>query len=374
MIIKNACVLNKDFKFQRCNLEIQDGKFSSVSFEDMPDGIDLDGKLIVPGLIDIHTHGSAGAQAEDRDPCAISIMSDYLLKQGTTAFAATFPALSYEHTVEAITNIKQYIANGEKYSRIAGIHMEGPYYSLARKGGQDEAVFRNPDVQEFCDLNQHAGGMIKMISLAPELEGSMDFIQAVSKECVVSIGHTDCDYETAMNAISCGASNITHTFNGMRPYAHRAPGTIGAAFDTNVTCECISDGYHLHPNAVRTLYKMVGADRLVLISDCITSTGLPDGEYVSANKTVYIRNGKSTLADGTIAGGCTPLLGCVRKAIEFGIPAEDAFKCASWNPAKVIKLDSEIGSIDVGKKADFLILDSEYNLVSVFKDGKCVSG
>lgn len=373
MIIKNASVLTNKFEFDNIEIGVKDGKFVLPSDIHVSDELDMTGKYIVPGLIDIHLHGAKGCQAEDDNRTAVHTIAKYLLENGTTTFAPTLAALSYQQTVHAIHNIKSYINDGECYARIAGIHMEGPYFSHMRKGGQDESVFRNPNLEEFRNLNEVAGGCIKLISIAPELEGAMEFIDVISKDCVISIGHTDCNYETALEAIGRGASNITHTFNGMRPFNHREPNVLGAAFDTDVTCECISDGYHLHSSTVRTLYKLVGDERLVFISDCCVATGLEDGEYISANKPIYVRNGKTMMEDGTIAGGCTSLLGCVKKAIEFGIPAEAAFKCASYNPAKVMKIENTVGSIEIGKTADFLVLDKNFELLSVYKNGELVT-
>ena len=198
-----------------------------------------------------------------------------------------------------------------------------------------------------------------------------EFIDFIEKcDAVVSIGHTDCTYQEAVSAMKAGANCLTHTFNAMPSYHHRNPGVLGAAFESDIMCECISDGIHLHPVTVHTLYKIVGDDRLVLISDSMAATGLPEGIHtVTGGREVVVKDGKVTLPDGTIAGGTATLLHCVRQAIRFGIPKESAFKCATINPAKAMGVDDEMGSITVGKCADFLVLDSDFNLCNVYKDG-----
>ena len=236
----------------------------------------------------------------------------------------------------------------------------------------NETRIRRPDINEFNHYCEASNGLLKLIAVAPEVDGAIDFIKEASKKCTVSMGHTDAHYDTAMLAIEAGATHVTHTFNAMRPYGHRDPAVLGAAFDSNVMCECISDGYHLSPTTVRMLYKLVGADRLVLISDSCFA-GLVDGIYGSNDHVITVKDGLATKNDGTISGSCFHLMHSVKKAIEFGIPAEHAFKCATINPARVMKIDDKIGSIAVGKCADFLLLDESYNLISVYKNGTLVN-
>lgn len=372
MILKNANVLNKDFKFQKSNITIRDGIIASLESNNDEDGIDLSGKYIVPGLIDIHVHGAKGFQIGDDDKNGIPKMAKFLLEKGTTTFVPTLCVCSNEDMVRVIQDINGYMISEEPGASIGGIHLEGPYVSMKYKGALNPNYIRKPDLQEYRGLNEVAEGMIKIISMAPEVDGALEFIEEASKECVISMAHTDSGYQEAMNAIDKGASHMTHTFNAMRPYKHREPNALGAVFDSNVTCECISDGIHLHPNTVRMLYKMVGADRLVLISDGCRQIGLDDGEYVFGDEVVLIQDGKATLPDGTITGGCFTLLQNVISAIKFGVPVEDAFKCATYNAAKVLKIDDFVGSIEVGKKADFLVLDKEYQLCDVYQNGKLV--
>ncbi|MBP3362064.1 MAG: N-acetylglucosamine-6-phosphate deacetylase [Clostridia bacterium] len=368
MNIKNAKVLTGDFDFRITDVMIEGGRFTDVS-DNKYDGIDMTGKYIVPGLIDIHTHGAVGCDNSDQDSTSIENIAEFMLKNGVTTFAPTLITGSEKSFIDAAMNVAKYINDGEKFSRIAGIHMEGPYFSKTYKGAQNEKYLRNPDASEFRRINAASGNIVKLISLAPELEGALDFISEIKAEAVVSIGHTDSDYDTAAAAIAAGAAHMTHTFNAMRSFHHRNPNAIGAAFDSNITCECICDGIHVHPAAVRSLYKLIGRDRLVFISDSVRATGMEDGVYDLGGQDITVRNGKATLSDGTIAGSTATLLRCVRKAIEFGIPAADAFKCATINPAAVMKIDDRAGSIENGKNADFLVLDENFRLCSVYKNG-----
>ena len=370
MIIKNANVLNSDFKFVTTDLEIDGGIFKSIGKTD-GDGLDLDGKYVVPGLIDIHIHGAMGARCDDKSESSVYTVAEYLLKSGITSFAYTISSRSDDETKRAIENCAAYVKDGEKHAKVAGIHMEGPYLSLAKKGGMNKTRIRRPDIEEFNRYYEASGGLLKLITVAPEVDGAIDFIKEASKLCTVSMGHTDTDYDTAKLAIESGAKHVTHTFNAMRSYGHRDPALLGAAFDTDVMCECISDGYHLSPTTVRMLYRLVGEERLVLISDACFA-GLADGKYSSNNHNITVKDGLATKDDGTISGSCFNLLHSTRQAIKFGIPMEHAFKCATINPAKVMKIDDKVGSISEGKCADFLVLDEELNLVSVYKNGELV--
>ncbi len=234
-----------------------------------------------------------------------------------------------------------------------GFHAEGPYISKKYKGAQDERFIRRPDIAEFEGLPN-----IKIVTVAPEVEGALEFIE--NCKAIVALGHTDSDYDTAVLAIEKGAKCLTHTFNAMPPMLHRAPSVIGAAIEKNIYAQLICDGLHVNRGAVWALYRALGADRVVLISDSVQTAGLPDGEYTSGGLKVTLKNGICRLLDGTIAGSSSFLLDCVKKAIEFGIPEADAFKMASETPAKLLGVNK--GKIEVGYDADFIVLDDEYNL------------
>ena len=195
------------------------------------------------------------------------------------------------------------------------------------------------------------------------------FISKISQKCAVSIGHTDADYDTGCRAIECGASVMTHTFNAMRPLLHRAPGAVGAALEHGIFCEFICDGFHIDKAVIRIMYKLLGDEKMCLISDSIRAAGMVDGEYSLAGLPFFVKNGKAHLADGTIAGSTVTLYDCVRNAIDFGIPAESAFKMGSLTPATACGISEECGSISVGKRADLLVLDEEYNIEKIMIRG-----
>jgi N-acetylglucosamine-6-phosphate deacetylase len=279
---------------------------------------------------------------------------------------------SHDTMASALQNIKNYRCEKHSGAKIAGVYLEGPYFSQKYKGAQNPEYIRNPSVEEFNEFQEISGNCIKVISLAPETEGAQDFINKVSKNITVAVGHTDSDYDTAMQAIKNGATDFTHTFNGMRGIHHREPNAVGAAFDTDAYCECIGDGIHIHQAIIRLLYKVKGRDRLIFISDSIRPAGLADGEYSSGGQKVCVTDGKAYLEGGVLAGSTTYLLKCVKNAVKFGIPLNDAVKAASLNPARAAGISDTVGSLSVGKQADILVLNKELEIQHIILDGKII--
>ena len=350
------------------DIAVNDGRFYE-NFSDT-NSVDCTGLMMLPGLVDIHTHGAVGYDNMDPSFEAIDSISHFLGQNGVTTYLPTLITQSRENMCAAAQNIAQAKKHGVSGAKIGGIYMEGPYFSPKYKGAQNEDYIRNPDIDEFFEINSASNDIIRIVSIAPERSGAENFIKEVSARVKVAIGHTDADYDMAERAIALGASHMTHTYNAMRGLHHRNPNAIGAAIDSDITCECISDGMHVHPAMVRLLYKAVGADRLALVSDSLRATGMPDGEYDLGGQQTIVRNGRATLADGTIAGSTATLYGCVRKAVEFGIPLEDAVRAASYNPAKAAGIASCAGVIAPGRAADFLLVDKDLNLKSVYINGK----
>lgn len=347
MILKNADVFGKI-----TDIKIKDGKILEVgSFSER--GIELNKKKVIPGLVDTHVHGCLGKETND---CDLKDMCDFMAKNGTTSFLPTTITDSHEALVKA-THQKTDFSGAE----VLGFHIEGPYISMNYKGAQNPEYIRNPSLEEYRELKN-----VKVITIAPELSGAEEFIKNV--DCVVSLGHTSCDYEKACEAFMWGAKSLTHTCNAMMPFHHRNPGPIGAAIMKNAYIELIPDMVHVHPAMVTALYRTLGADRVVFISDSITPTGLPDGKTYSGGLEVFVKNGKTTLKDGTIAGSTTPLFKGMKKAIEIGIPFEDAVKMASETPAKRIGVKK--GKIEKGYDADLLILDDNLEIETVIINGK----
>ena len=317
------------------------------------DGTDFGGNKIYPGLIDIHTHGAIGIDTMD---ARLDELSEFYLSHGTTTWYPTTMTMSTEDILRA---------TGAKYegrgANIPGFHLEGPYINVSRKGAQNAKYILEPSIEHFKSL-----GNIKLVTIAPEVEGAVDFI----RECdaVVCIGHTDCNYDTAMAAFEAGAKCLTHTFNAMPSIHHRNPGPIPAGADAGAYAQLIADGFHVHPTVIRMLVKLYGTDRVVLISDSLAATALADGNYISGGLAVTVKGGSATLSDGTIAGSTVTLFECVRRAISFGISESDAVKMASETPAALMGLNK--GRIEVGYDADFIIVDDEFNLVRAIARGE----
>lgn len=373
MIFKNGTVLTEDFIFKKADIRTCGQHFAEIAeiIDSNDETIDCTDKIIVPGLVDIHTHGCLGYDSSMRiSHETIDTMSRFYASHGVTTYLPTIESNLKEDTLFAIKNLTTAKEIGVSGANIGGIHMEGPYFNLKNKGAQNEACIRLPDIDEFKMLYTESNGNIKLISLAPELSGAMDFIKEASKLSSVSIGHTDADYDEAKAAIICGASVMTHTFNAMRPLHHRNPNAIGAALESDIFCEFICDGFHVSPVLISLMYKLLSDERMLLISDSIRAAGMPDGQYELAGLPVFVRDGKAHLENGAIAGSTVTLYDCVINAIKFGIPAESAFKMGSLTPSRATKIDSICGSIAGGKRADMLILNKDYSIDSVFVRGK----
>ncbi len=349
MVFKNALIDGK-----LTDIEVDNGKIVSIAKTDT-DGVDLGGKCVVAGLVDIHTHGCVNY--DTMDGIGLCEMSDYLARNGVTAWLPTTMTMDID-TIKRVVNIDLPKNCGAK---VMGFHMEGPYISKKYKGAQNEIYIKSPDIDEFNSLKN-----IKKVTIAPELPGSMEFIRKCS--CPVSLGHTDADYECATDAFKSGANCLTHTFNAMTPLQHRFPGPIGAAIENDAYIEVICDGLHVHKSVIKMLYRTFGADRMILISDSMRATGLVDGEYEFGGQTITVKDSVATTPDGAIAGSTSTLLKCVKKAIEFGVPASDAFKMASQTPAEYIGVNK--GRLAVGYDADFIVLDDNYNVINTIIGGE----
>ena len=370
MIFKNATILDEHFHFVKKDLAVHEDRFAENQIQEDDSAIDCTGKTIIPGLIDIHTHGCAGCDNCDGTTESLQTIAKYQASNGITSFLATTMTLSEEQLGNIFEVIGQYMKHPSDGAYIQGINMEGPFLNPEKKGAQNGKYIHQPDIEMFRRLNQKSGNQIKLVALSPELEDADHFITVLKDEVRISIAHTNASYEQAVQAISAGVNHATHLFNAMPAFNHRDPSVVGAIFYSTVTPELISDGIHIHPVMVRLAFSAIGTDRIILISDSMRATGLQDGSYDLGGQTVYVKDKKATLADGTIAGSSTNLMECVKKAISFGIPAEDAIKCATLNPAKAIGAEQLCGSIQVGKYADFVILDKNDTVEQVYIKGK----
>ena len=287
-------------------------------------------------------------------------------EHGVTAVVPASMTLSEEELTSIFTNAANYTQK-ENAALFCGINMEGPFVDVKKKGAQASEHICPPDPDFFRLCNEHCGNIIKLVTLSPKEEGAMDFIRELKDEVMISLGHTTADYNCAKAAMDAGAAHVTHLFNAMPPFAHRDPGVIGAALDTeNCMAELICDGYHIHPSMIRAAFKMFGEERICLISDSMMATGMPDGTYELGGQAVYMKDRFAALSDGTLAGSATNLFDCMKKAMEFGIPESTAIFAATRNPAKSIGIYDKVGSITPGKYGDILVVDDKYNLIQVF--------
>ncbi len=374
MNYKNANIYTEQFRFERGAFSVENGRFCRVLGEAAEDAVDLQGAYVLPGLIDVHTHGNSGADFSDGDAAGVEKMARYLAKNGVTSFAPASMTLPYETLEKAFASARAFVdARPSDAAALRGIQMEGPFFSEKKKGAQNGAYLRNPDFEAFKALQDGCGGLVRIVDVAPELPGAEEFIRKAKALCTVSIAHTDADYDAARRGIAAGVTHLTHLYNAMPAIHHRKPGVIAAAAEAEtVSAELISDGQHVHPASVRLAFRIFGADRMVLISDSLRCCGMPDGEYELGGQQVFLQGGVARLADGTIAGSATNLFDCMRRAVSFGIPREDAIRATTYNPARQIGALSEVGSIADGKVADFVLCDAELNRQAVYLAGEKV--
>ena len=332
--------------------------------------IRLPGRYVFPGLIDIHTHGNSGFDFSDGSREGLRQIGRYLANHGITSFLPTSMTLPYEKLETAFHAAEEYMSGRPSDgARVIGIHMEGPFFSEKKNGAQNKEFLKQPDAEEFFRLQDSCGHAVRIVDVAPELEGAEDFIRRASADCRVSVGHSDASYEETMRAFEAGASHLTHLFNAMPPFQHREPGVIGAACDKeNVIAELICDGLHVHPGAVRMAFRMFPG-RICLISDALPCCGMPDGDYELGGQRITLKKREVRLPDGKLAGAVSDLYEDMINAIHFGIPTEDAVLAATMIPAEAAGMETDIGSLEPGKKADFIICDENWHLEQVYIDG-----
>ena len=373
MFYKNARIYGSDFRFHLGAFEVIDGKFATVLPDTVPeDAIDLHGATVIPGLVDIHSHGNSGADFSDGDYEGLKAMAAYYAKVGVTSFAPASMTLPYDSLEKAFVNARKLVDEDlAGLSVLRGIQMEGPYFSYKKRGAQNPDYLKEPDFDGFQALQESCGGLIRIVDIAPELPGAIEFVEKAKNLCTVSVAHTDSDYTHAKAAYDAGATHLTHLYNAMPGIHHRDPGVIPAAAENpNVRAELICDGLHVHPASVRLAFSIFGGARMVLVSDSGRCCGMPDGsQFELGGQDAWLRDGVARLADGTIACSATNLYDCMVNAIRFDIPEEDAIRAASYNPACAIGAEHLVGSIAPGKRADFLICSADYSERRVFLAG-----
>ncbi len=322
--------------------------------------VDAAGCYVIPGLVDLHFHGSAGADISDGDLAGLHRMGAYEASRGVTAMCPATMTLPEDVLVRAAQAAVAYEPAADE-AALVGINMEGPFISPSKVGAQNPDYVRNPSAEEFRRLQEAAGGLFKLVDIAPEEPGAEEFIREMAGEVRISLAHTCTDYDTAVRAFELGARQLTHLYNAMDPMHHRKPGPIPAAVEHGeVAAEIIADGVHIHPAMVRLAFQLFGDDRMILISDTLRAAGLEDGTYDLGGQDVTVRGPVATIDNGALAGSVSDLMRCLTVAVrDMGIPLASAVKAASANPARALGLDAERGAIEPGKVADAVLLDKE---------------
>lgn len=378
VLIKNVRVITPHEVLNGFGIVINNGKIEDIMYEDdidhhlFEDIIDGQGYYLSPGFIDIHNHGNLGFDIMDSSDEALDKIGEYHISNGVTSYLGTIITSSHEDMVEAMNNIVNYDNKNDR-SQIIGIHLEGPFFNLSKKGAQPQEHIKDPDIKEIINILDIAKDKLKMVSLAPELEGAMEIIKILKENGIaVSMAHSNATYAEAKQGIENGITIATHLYNGMGQFNHREPGIIGASLvDDRVYCEIIYDRFHLHDAAVKIALKMKGYDKIILISDAMMAAGLKDGEYLLGGQKVFVNDGKPRLESGNIAGSTLDLQSAIYNMVNYlQVPIDSAVKMASLNPAKAINMDKEIGSIEIGKKADLVLFDDKINIKAVYLGGK----
>ena len=373
MIIKNARIYTPEHTFKTGDLTIRDGR---IAFGAPPlegeEVLDANGAYALPGLVDIHFHGAVGHDFCDADETGLQAIADFEASKGVLAICPATMTFS-EEILNGIMDVAAAHKNGQG-ADLVGINMEGPFISPVKKGAQDERNIMPCDTaicQRFLDASE---GLVKFVGLAPEeSEDAVAFVEAMKDKVNISLAHTNADYAHAKAAFDAGANHAVHLFNAMPAFTHREPGVVGAVSDSaHVMAEIICDGVHIHPSMVRAAFKMMGADRMILISDSMRATGMPDGQYTLGGLDVKVVGNHATLvSDGALAGSVTNLADCLRTVVKkMEIPLETAIACATINPAKSLGIEDTYGSIAPGKKANIVLLDENLELKMVIKDGQ----
>ena len=359
---------------------VEDRKIAGVGAGE-PDAsgrvLDFRGRLVAPGFVDIHVHGGGGQDVMDASPEDLDRLSLFLAAGGVTSFLATTYTAPHRRMLAATRNVRDAIEGGTEGAEVLGVHMEGPYIDPAWCGAQDRRYIRRPQTEELEEVHREARGYLKMVTLAPEVEGALDAIGWLSARGVVpAAGHTDATYGEAMAGIDAGLRHASHLFNAMRPLHHREPGVAGAAlWDGRVSVELIADGIHLHPATLGLAARLKGPGATALISDAIAPAGLPEGEYEFGGVKVTVEKGRCLLKSGSLAGSVMRLCEAVGNMVGLvGFSPEAAVEMASSTPARIAGVADRKGRLAPGMDADITVLDGEFSVLLTMVGGRVVYG
>ena len=377
---KNSLILTKE-GFKKTCLVFEDGKIISIGNESLlsqcDEVIELEeGKMLVPGFIDQHIHGAAGSDAMDGTKEDLLKISTALAKEGTVAYLATTMTQSEENITKALNAVREYkLENISEGAEILGVHLEGPFISEKFIGAQPLEYVHKPDITYFKRLEEASGNNIKLVSLAPEEDGALEFIEYLaSKNIVASCGHTSSNYADIEKAVKAGLSNATHTYNAMKPIHHREIGTVGAAYLLDeLNCEVICDGIHVSKPAIKLSYKNKPIRKFTLVTDAMRAKHMPDGISELGGQVVIVKNGEARLENGTLAGSVLRMNVAVRNVKNFlGVSLEEAISFATLNPALNLGVSDKLGTLEEGKLASFVVIDEDVNVYATYREGKVI--
>ena len=375
MYYKNAKIYTQDFRFQAGAFSVENGRFAEILPESVPaDAVDLQGAYVIPGLVDVHNHGNSGRDFSDGDYEGLKTMAAYLGRCGVTSFAPASMTLPYDVLAKAFATAKRLKEEAPAgLSRLMGIQMEGPFFSEKKKGAQNGAYLRDPDFEAFQALEEGCGGLIRIVDVAPELPGSVEFIERAKTLCTVSVAHTDANYEEAKAAFDAGATHVTHLYNAMSQHLHREPGAVTGAFlEEGLYAELIADGYHVDPDVVRMTYRCMGPERLILITDAMLGKGMPDGDFVFSGLACRKSGLEVKVIDGgRRAGSAIGLNEALRRMQQMtGCGPCQLVQMACVNPARLAGLEGKKGRLVAGMDADLALFDSDWICKGAMVGGK----
>lgn len=368
MLIKNALVFTKDFVFEKTDVRVEGGKIAEIGKDLSADEVyDAQGAYLVPGFINIHVHGAVGYDVMKTTPDELEEVSKFFLRDGVTSYLPTTVAAPYEETEAAAKSFATYMQTPHEGAQVLGVNIEGPYLNMNFRGAHAPQYLATPATFSFDGIQKAAGGQVKVITLAPEVEGAVEFVKSYKDQVKISLGHGGNDYEKCVEAFNAGATQVTHLFNTMPSLHHRNKSLIHAAFEAGVYVELICDNVHLDKSVVLMAIKMFGTDKVCVITDGVHATGRKDGRYSFAGAPFTVVNGVAKNDDGNLVGGTATMLQCVQNLVSWGVSLADAIRMATANPADAIGVSDTKGRIDVGLDADLVLLDGALNVKKVWK-------